>query len=376
MDADLLERVERVRASANAADEAGPAVGSNGRSPPRLRAAGDVYSRIAPRAVDWLWPGVLARGFCAEITGDPGVGKSLLTCEIAARLSTGRPLPGGTATEPAGVVIVSLEDDPSAVVRGRLEAAGADLSRVYAMTGVLTSDDTERDAILPADLDALRDAIARVDATLVTIDPLLTALDGRFDTHKDADVKRALRPLTLLAADAGVAILGVRHPSKGDKRAILRAGGSIGITGTARVSTYLAVDPDDPERRLLLPVKSNLGARPEAWGFAIISQDGLPRIAWDVISRRLTADDVLAQEHADADERSALSEACEWLNDFLLSPKPVQEIKREARAAGFSERTLERAKSRLGLRATKSGFGCEGQWSWARADHVLRDDDA
>lgn len=375
MDAALLERVERVRAHANTTSEAGPAIGSNGHSPPTLRAAGAVFSRIAPRAVDWLWPGVLARGFCAEITGDPGVGKSLLTCEIAARVSTGRPLPGGRATEPAGVVIVSLEDDPAAVVRGRLEAAGADLFRVYAMTGVLTTDDIERDAILPADLDALRDAIAQVDATLVTIDPLLTALDGRFDTHKDADVKRALRPLTLLAADVGVALLGVRHPSKGDKRAIHRAGGSIGITGTARVSTYLAVDPDDPERRLLLPVKSNLGARPEAWGFAIISQDGMPRIAWDETSRRLTADDVLAQEPADADERSALSEACEWLDDFLISPKPVREIKAEARAAGFSERTLERAKSRLGLRATKSGFGYEGQWSWAQADHVVHDDD-
>jgi hypothetical protein len=51
--------------------------------------------------------------------------------------------------------MLSLEDDPAAVVRGRLDAAGADLTRICSMSGVLARNGEERDAILPADLDAM-----------------------------------------------------------------------------------------------------------------------------------------------------------------------------------------------------------------------------
>ena len=42
-----------------------------------------------------LWPGCLAEGQLAMLDGDPGIGKSLLTLDLAARLSTGRPFPMG-----------------------------------------------------------------------------------------------------------------------------------------------------------------------------------------------------------------------------------------------------------------------------------------
>src|SRR5262249_60731325 len=53
-------------------------------------------SRLLPRSLEWLWPGRLALGKLAILDGDPGLGKSLLTLDLCARLSTGRPFPDGS----------------------------------------------------------------------------------------------------------------------------------------------------------------------------------------------------------------------------------------------------------------------------------------
>ena len=50
-------------------------------------------SQFVARSVPWLWPLRLGRGKLALLEGDPGLGKSLLTLDLCARLSTGRPFP-------------------------------------------------------------------------------------------------------------------------------------------------------------------------------------------------------------------------------------------------------------------------------------------
>src|SRR5687768_16229862 len=88
-------------------------------------------SDIRPAVIDWLWPGYLARGKLATLDGDPAVGKSLLTIDLAARLGRGGPLPDGSAVRrPFTTLLLSAEDDPADTVRPRAEAAGADLDRL------------------------------------------------------------------------------------------------------------------------------------------------------------------------------------------------------------------------------------------------------
>src|SRR5438874_3237412 len=53
-------------------------------------------SNVRPETVRWLWEPYLPRGKLALLDGDPGVGKSLLTIDLAARLSRGGPLPDGS----------------------------------------------------------------------------------------------------------------------------------------------------------------------------------------------------------------------------------------------------------------------------------------
>src|SRR5881398_3739736 len=92
-------------------------------------------SRVRPARVEWLWPHYLARGKLALLDGDPGVGKSLITIDLAARLSRGGPLPDGcVAGRPHLTLLLSAEDGAADTTRPRAEAAGADLDRVVTVT--------------------------------------------------------------------------------------------------------------------------------------------------------------------------------------------------------------------------------------------------
>ena len=89
-------------------------------------------NELTPRSVDWLWPNRLALGKLAMFDGDAGLGKSLVTLDLCARVTTGRPFPDGAAGgEPASVVVLNAEDGARDTIHGRLRAAGADLSRVH-----------------------------------------------------------------------------------------------------------------------------------------------------------------------------------------------------------------------------------------------------
>src|SRR5690349_12561600 len=73
------------------------------------------------RPVSWLWPGRLPLGKLAILDGDPGLGKSLVTLDLCARLSTGRPFPDGVASPgPAAAVVLNGEDGAEDTIRPRL----------------------------------------------------------------------------------------------------------------------------------------------------------------------------------------------------------------------------------------------------------------
>ena len=73
-----------------------------------------------------------------------------------------------------------------------LISAGADLDRVYRVEVI--ADDVHTELTLPRDLVKMHNIAREVDALLLILDPLLSRLGDRLDTHKDADV-RALEPL-------------------------------------------------------------------------------------------------------------------------------------------------------------------------------------
>jgi hypothetical protein len=161
-------------------------------------------SAVTPTTVDWLWHRRIPLRKLSLISGDPGLGKSTLLLDLAARVSTGTPMPDGAPVESGGVVILSAEDGEADTIVPRLIAAGADLARINILRGVRTERGVA-DVILPDHLPALREAVEDVEASLVIVDPFSAYLPGEVNSWRDADVRRALRPLSTFAESLGAA---------------------------------------------------------------------------------------------------------------------------------------------------------------------------
>jgi hypothetical protein len=330
---------------------------------------------VQPERVSWLWSARIPRGKITVIDGDPGLGKSMLTLDLAARVSRGDAMPDGTCSGSAvgGVVLLSAEDDLADTIRPRLDAAGADCERVIALSSVREGDRERTPAI--DDLGALAAAIAEVDAQLVVIDPIMAYLPSGSDSHRDQDVRSLLAPLAQLASATRAAIVVVRHLNKrSGGNPLYRGGGSIGIVGAARSGLLVARDPDDESgaRRIVACTKSNLAAEAPALAYTIDSSGVAPRIVWHGATTHTAAQLVVEQQ---ADDRGALTEAREWLADALeAGPRIVKDVQRAAREAGVADMTLRRARESLGVRPRKVGSGASQRWLWALPEMLTTDE--
>jgi hypothetical protein len=318
---------------------------------------------VQPEPVQWLWPGRIALGKVTLIAGDPGLGKSFLTLDLAARVTLGVDWPDDRSTRAplGGVVLLNAEDDLADTVRPRLDAAGADVSRIIALASVKGRDpnDPQKHFSLERDLPALERAIVETpDCKLVVIDPI-TAYLGEADSHKNADIRGLLAPLAELAGRHGVAIVAVTHLNKSaGGKAMYRTMGSLAFVAAARAAWAVAKDKANESRRLFLPMKNNLAADVRGMAYSII--DGM--IAWEATPVDTRADDALTVDppNSRGSDRDA---AAEWLLEALSDgPLESTEVFRQGKENGFSEKTLRRAAKQAGVACRKAGFG--GAWHW------------
>jgi len=329
---------------------------------------GVLLSEVVPERVRWLWKSRIVLGKLNLVDGDPGLGKSAVTIDLAARVSAGKPWPDGSECESGGVVVLSAEDGLADTIRPRFDAAGGDPSRVVAVSTVPDEEGNERQLSIPGDLHIIEAAIERVGAVLVIIDPLMAFLPGEVNSHRDQDVRRALAPLARLAERTGAAVVVVRHLNKATGgNALYRGGGSIGIVGAARSGLLVAKHPEDDNRRVLAGIKSNLAAPAPSLVFSLSStESGAVRVDWKG-ETPLDASALLSAP-TDHEERSALSEAQELLREVLSDgPQPASDVRREADSAGVAKRTLDRARQSLGVLSEREGEAGKrggGKWTW------------
>ena len=327
-------------------------------------------SEVIAEQVAWLWPGRIPAGKLTILDGDPGTGKSTISIDLAARVSTGQPMPGDTTSRPpTGVVLLSAEDGLADTIRPRLDAAGADAARVVALAAIVNADGIERLPSLPGDLARLEDAIRANDAALVVVDVLMAYLDRAINAHRDQDVRGALAQLAAVAEHTGAAILVLRHLNKSSGGpAIYRGGGSIGIIGAARSALVVGRDPDDETRMVLAVAKANLAPTASSLAYRIVDRDGVGAIDWGEVTAHTAAELLAARSEATAEERTALDDARVLLAECLANgPVSAKEVRAEARSAGVANRTLDRAKAALHIVARKVGRpGEHGQrWEWS-----------
>jgi hypothetical protein len=353
--------------------------GEAGETVARLDGPGPQVTTLAavtPERINWLWDGRLPLGKFVVLDGDPGVGKSSLTTDWAARVSTGKPWPDGASCPQGGVLILSAEDGLADTIRPRLDAAGADPAAVHALTAIIaeTSDGDRfsRPPVIPTDLGYIEQVITTCHVKLVIVDVLMAYLSGDVNSHRDQDVRRALHLLAGLAARTGTCIVVLRHLNKsGGSNALYRGGGSIGIIGQARAAFIAAADPDDDtgSRRILAASKMNIAAMPPSLAYQLLADGdrGCARIEW-LGTTGHRAGDLLADpiNPEDQEDRTARDEAAEWLHGYLLplgGEATPADAKKAARDAGIAIRTLERARLRAGVTLRRSGFPARTVWA-------------
>src|SRR5262249_49196176 len=148
---------------------------------------------VAPVEVCWHWQGRIARGKIALVIGEPGVGKSHIGDDVAARTTRELPWPDGGHAERGDVVLLAAEDGLADTVRPHIDRQGGDRARVHVLRAV-RADGHERPFNMERDLSALEAAIIETRAVLLIISPLSAYLGNR-DTYKDSDVRGLLDPL-------------------------------------------------------------------------------------------------------------------------------------------------------------------------------------
>jgi hypothetical protein len=316
-------------------------------------------SHVRPETVRWLWEPYLPRGKLALLDGDPGVGKSLLTIDLAARLSRGATLPGGQPSgQPHVALLLGAEDGAADTVRPRAEAAGADLDRLITATG--SGGVSLR---FPADAPKLVGLVRDHRPDLVVIDPITAFLQGGVAANADPCVRRVLSVLASLAERFGCAILLVRHLRKAaTPRAIYRGLGSVGFIASVRTGLLAARHPSDPGLGVLAVTKANLaGALPSLGYRIVVGGTGRAAVEWTG-TVDVSADALAGLPSAPLRPRER---AVAWLQAQLAGgPRQVAELLAVAAEAGIPDRTLYRAKAELGVCAHRAKGKERTRWYW------------
>jgi hypothetical protein len=340
------------------------------RSPPYLERC---VADVSPEPITWFWSQRLACGKINLVAGNPGLGKSQLSTYAMAAVTTGGLWPDGTRSPKGSVILISCEDDAADTLRPRLEAAGADLTKVHLLDWIVDPErpDAPRqhfDIGQHSDqLEAMVEAIG--DVRLIVVDPV-TAYLGGADSHKTADVRAALAPLQSLAGRHGVAVILISHLNKsgGDNTAMNRVVGSGAFVAVARSAWLVGDDPQDSgadrRRRILTPLKNNIGDDRTGFAFTVEGVTlpngiGTSRVVFEPGTVEISAAELLqGQSESSAQDSGAVGEAEEFLKQNLAGgPRPAKDVEKDAKAAWVSKRTLMRARRNLKVKSRKSSGG-------------------
>lgn len=392
---------DRVRALFNSADI--PPAAPQQPTPEGIREL--VFQRasgIKPRPVRWAWdtaaPGAPPQlregrfpiGSLVIAAGRAGVGKSQFAAWMTARITTGT-LPGQFWGTPRSAVYAATEDSWAMTIVPRLIAAGANLDKVYRVA-VTDDNDSHARLTLPADTSLLEKGITEHDIVLVVMDPLLSLIDSSINDYRAKEVRQALEPLVAVADRTKVLLLGLAHFTKAaGNDPLMLVSGSAAFGQLVRAAVAFARDedhddPDHPDRAnqpviaepqfVCSTIKNNLG------------REDLPSLAYRIQPHPIDTDegqawvsrlhftghraprsvrDVLRNSAGSTDphEQTERQTAAKWLTDYLTATDkaPSAQVKKAATQAGFTERTLARARVQLRVHVTDEGFPRTSYWS-------------
>jgi hypothetical protein len=290
--------------------------------------------KVTTRPVEWLWRHHIPRGMLTVVAGRPDQGKGLFAAFLAAEVSKR----GGR------ILYSAAEDSHGVMTRPRLEAAGAKLSQILLWRFQLPTHQLE-----------LFELITKQKIDLIVIDPLAAHLSSGVSRHSD-NIREVLAPLTGLIEKTNTAVVIIEHalkrvPASGHPINAIGGSGS-GLPAAARAAYLLGIDPADTDRRVLVPVKFNIGPRPDPAGFEIDTLDVakagempflLPGPDAPGFNPMLFFTARPGESGAPPDKRAS---SAKWLTNYLVAaggPVLSKKVYEDAKQYGLSTRTLRRA---------------------------------
>lgn len=338
----------------------------------------DLLSNIKMRPIKWLWKDRIASGKVSLLVGDPGLGKSQTCASICSVITTGGLWPvDRTSCEPGSVILLSSEDDPYDTIKPRLIAAGGDPERVARIRGIefhSQEDDAPAQRVFSVtdDLVKLVDLLDKLgNVRLLIVDPI-SAYMGSADSYKNSEVRGMLDPLINLAQQRNFGVLLISHLTKGRSSSspLMSVQGSVALPALARNVWGITQDPDKPERRLFMDMKSNLAKGSSGLSFQIESaeleseDENFPgiietsRVVWEGEAVTITTKEAF---DGNLEEREEKREAREFLKMILAhGPVPSKELEKDAHEAGYNMQMLHRLKKGMGIEVKRLGRG----WCW------------
>ncbi|ORX19412.1 hypothetical protein AWC27_00085 [Mycobacterium szulgai] len=367
------------------------------------RAATTCLADIAPTTVNWLWKGWLPLGKVSILEGESDVGKSTVTLAWASIVSNGSRWPATVMNgkrlysqhDPAGVVLVGVEDSNDDTVVPRLIAAGADLTRVHTLNRPVDDDGNPRPFTIPGDTSWLRKAIVEAGAKLVVIDPITACLPEDARHGVDSSIRRILMFLVDLARETTSAIVLIRHFNKAQgMSAKNRGGGSVAYSALVRSvlsAGRLKEDQDSGATFAIARAIGNLSKPPDSIGYKIEDApqlSALPKPEHDELqvsvvkwcgAVSINADQLVGADGAkigDARKKAPVRDDAEAALKELLADGPMKmnEVVAEARRiADCSKATVNQAAKNLEI-VRKSVYlnGKIDYWTWELSPTVFK----
>lgn len=302
---------------------------------------------VESKKVEFLWYPYIPLGKLTIIQGDPGAGKTTAVLQLTALLTKGEKLPeDDQEREPINVIYQTAEDGLADTVKPRLEAAGADCSKV------LVIDESEQGLCMSDE--RIEQAIKETGAKLVILDPIQAYLGANVDMHRANEIRPVMKRLGDIAEKYSCSIILIGHMNKASgSKSTYRGLGSIDFQATARSVLIVGRIKDDPTCRVIAHDKSSLAPEGDSIAFRLDKENGF---AWEGVID-ISVDDLLSGDQ----KVTKLTSAKEFLAKYLADgPKPSTEIFEAAEADGIKKRTLFTAKEELNVTATKTG----DKWYW------------
>ncbi len=252
-----------------------------------------------PKPREWTVADLVPRKHVTLLTGNGGVGKSLLALQLATCIATGLPWVGQNVSV-GGALFISVEDDMDELHRRMVDiSAGLGINlgmvgnlRIWSLMGQeAVMAKTGFDGIVqPMPLfHRIREQAMQVQPEVIVLDTLADLFAG--DENSRSEGTQFVQLLIGMAKEFNCAVILLAHPSKSGMASGDGTSGSTSWHNKVRSRLYLTREaaPDgmepDPKSRVVEHMKANYGSDDHRlrirWDGGMFHPSGAPQIAED-----------------------------------------------------------------------------------------------